>query len=202
MIDWFQRLLGEFGYFGVFLLLFIENIIPALPSEVVMPFCGFIAARGDLGFPGVIVAAVAGTMAGQMPWYYGGRWLGEQRVERLAARYGRWMTVSPREVERVFAWFERHGGPSVFFGRMIPAIRAIISVPAGIAGMPLARFVLYSTAGSTIWMGGLGYAGYKLGQNYELVAKYVEPGTKLVVAAVILIYLVRLALSFRRPRTE
>ena len=202
MIDWFQRMLGEFGYFGVVLLLFTENIFPALPSEVVMPFCGFIAARGDLGLPGVIVAAVIGTMAGQMPWYYGGRWLGEERVEKLAARYGRWMTVSPHEVARVFAWFERHGASSVFFGRMIPAIRAVISIPAGIARMPVGRFILYSSAGSAIWMGALGYAGFTLGQNYDLVAKYVEPGTKVVVAGVVLTYLVRLFLSFRKPRAE
>ena len=166
-----------------------------------MPFCGFAAARGELGLPGVIVAAVAGSMAGQMPWYYAGRLLGRVRILELSRRYGRWLTVTPHEAERVFTWFDRHGGKSVFFGRMIPAIRAIISLPAGIAAMPLGRFLLLSTIGTTIWMGGLGYAGYVLGQNYEEVAVYMEPGTKLVVAAVVLIYLVRLALSFRQPRS-
>jgi membrane protein DedA with SNARE-associated domain len=200
MIDWLENTFAALGYFGVFLMLFIENIFPALPSEVVMPFCGYLAARQDLGLGGVIFFAVLGTMAGQMPWYIGGRLLGEKRVEELARRYGRWMTVTPHEVERVFAWFERHGAASVFFGRMIPAIRAVISIPAGIARMPLGRFLVYSTLGSTIWMGGLGYAGYTLGQNYLLVAKYVEPGTKIVAVGVVLLYVFRLAMSFRKER--
>jgi membrane protein DedA with SNARE-associated domain len=112
------------------------------------------------------------------------------------------MTVTPREVARVFAWFERHGAASVFFGRMVPAVRAVISIPAGIARMPLGRFLLYSTLGSTIWMGALGYAGYVLGQNYLLVAKYVEPGTKVIAALVVLTYFFRLAMSFRKERPK
>jgi membrane protein DedA with SNARE-associated domain len=200
MIDFFQHLIDQFGYAGVFVLLFIENIFPPLPSEVVAPFCGFAAARGELSFPGVVVAAVLGSMVGQMPWYFAGRILGRRRVVALSGRFGRWLTVTPHEVERVFDWFQRFGAASVFFGRMVPAIRAVISLPAGIAKMPLATFLAYSLAGTTIWMGGLAYAGYKLGQNYTLVAKYLEPGTKIVVAAIVLIYVVRLALSFRKAK--
>jgi len=148
---------------------------------LVAPFCGYAAARGELNIVGVIAAAVFGSMVGQLPWYYAGRMLGEKRIEALAARYGRWLTVTPHEVDRVFAWFYRYGAPSVFFGRMIPAIRAVISLPAGIAEMPLGKFLAYSLAGTTIWMGGLAYAGYRLGQNYELVEEYMGPGTKIVV---------------------
>jgi membrane protein DedA with SNARE-associated domain len=197
-MDWFQHLIDSLGYAGVFLLLFIENIFPPLPSEVVAPFCGFAAARGELNLPGVIAAAVLGSMLGQMPWYFAGRLLGEKRIEALAARYGRWLTVTPRETARVFAWFERHGAGAVFFGRMIPAIRAVISLPAGIAAMPLGRFLAYSLAGTTIWMGGLIYAGFRLGEHYDLVERYIGPGTKLVVAGVIVIYVVRLSPSFRK----
>jgi membrane protein DedA with SNARE-associated domain len=202
MIDVFQHLLDTLGYAGVFLLLFIENIFPPLPSEVVAPFCGYAAARGELGLPGVIVAAVLGSMAGQMPWYYAGRILGRDRVMALSARYGRWMTVQPHEVERVFRWFDRYGPTSVFFGRMVPAIRAVISIPAGIARMSLPTFLAWSLAGTTIWMGALAYAGYRLGQNYKLVETYMGPGTKIVAALVVLIYVVRLGLSFRAPRTQ
>ncbi len=202
MIDTFQHLIDTLGYFGVFVLLLIENLFPPLPSEVVAPFCGYAAARGELDIVGVIAAAVFGSMVGQLPWYYAGRMLGEKRIEALAARYGRWLTVTPHEVDRVFAWFYRYGAPSVFFGRMIPAIRAVISLPAGIAAMPLGKFLAFSLAGTTIWMGGLAYAGYRLGQNYELVEKYMGPGTKIVVAAIVLAYLVRLALSFRKAPAE
>jgi len=126
MIDTFQHLIDQLGYAGVLLLLFVENIFPPLPSEVVMPFCGFAAARGQLGLPGVIAAAVLGSMLGQMPWYYAGRLLGQRRVLALAGRYGRWLTVTPHEVERVLGWFQRYGAGTVFFGRMVPAIRAVI----------------------------------------------------------------------------
>src|SRR5262249_12578434 len=103
---------------------------------------------------------------------------------------------------RVFKWFYRYGAASVFFGRMVPAIRAVISLPAGIAAMPFGKFLAYSLAGTTLWMGGLAYAGYVLGQNYELVEKYIGPGTKLAVAVIVLTYLVRLALSFRKASAE
>jgi len=202
MIDFFQHLIDTLGYFGVFLLLLIENLFPPLPSEVVAPFCGYAAARGELNIVGVIAAAVFGSMVGQLPWYYAGRVLGQRRVEALAGSYGRWLTVTPHEVRRVFAWFNRYGAASVFFGRMMPAIRAVISLPAGIAAMPFGKFLAYSLAGTTIWMGGLAYAGFLLGQNYELVEEYMGPGTKIVVALVVLTYFVRLALSFRKAPAE
>lgn len=202
MIDAFQHLIDALGYFGVFLLLLIENLFPPLPSEVVAPFCGYAAGRGALNIWGVIFAAVFGSMVGQLPWYFAGRLLGEKRIEALAARFGRWLTVTPHEVDRVFKWFHRYGAASVFFGRMVPAIRAVISLPAGIATMPFGKFLAYSLAGTTIWMGGLAYAGYRLGQNYALVGKYVSPGTKIVVALIVLIYFVRLALSFRKAPAE
>lgn len=202
MIEVFQHLIDTFGYFGVFALLLIENLFPPLPSEVVAPFCGYAAARGELNIWGVIAAAVLGSMIGQLPWYYAGRLLGEKRIEALAARYGRWLTVTPHEVDRVFKWFYRYGAASVFFGRMVPAIRAVISLPAGIAAMPFGKFLAYSFAGTTLWMGGLAYAGYMLGQNYELVEKYMGPGTKIVVALIVVIYFVRLGLSFRKAPAE
>ena len=202
MIERFQQLIDTLGYFGVFLLLFIENIFPPLPSEVVAPFCGYAAARGELSIGGVIVAAVLGSMVGQMPWYYAGWVLGRKRIVALSARYGRWLTVTPHEVERVFDWFHRFGPASVFFGRMVPAIRAVISLPAGIAHMSLVSFLAFSLAGTTLWMGGLAYAGYRLGQNYQQVEVYMGPGTKIVVALIVLVYVVRLALSFRKAPTE
>jgi membrane protein DedA with SNARE-associated domain len=202
MIDFFQHQIDTLGYFGVFVLLLIENLFPPLPSEVVAPFCGYAAARGELSIVGVIVAAVAGSMVGQLPWYFAGRVLGKERIAALGARHGRWLTVTPHEIDRVFGWFYRYGAVSVFFGRMIPAIRAVISLPAGIAALPFGKFLAFSLAGTTLWMGGLAYAGYRLGQNYQLVAKYIEPGTKIVAVLIVLIYLVRLALSFRKAPAE
>jgi membrane protein DedA with SNARE-associated domain len=201
VIDHLLHVIGTLNYFTVFLLLLIQGLFPPLPSEVVVPFCGYAAARGDLNIWGVIAASTAGAMVGQLPWYIVGWYLGRKRVEALAARYGRWLTVTPGEVALVLNWFHRFGAVSVFFATMLPAIRAVISLPAGIAHVRLGTFLAFSLAGTAIWMSVLSYAGYRLGQNYELVAKYVEPGTKLIVAAVVLAYFIRLALSFRKPRT-
>jgi len=202
MIDHLLHLVGTLNYFTVFALLLIQGLFPPLPSEVVVPFCGYAAARGDLNIWGVVAASTAGAMFGQLPWYFVGWYFGRGRVETLAARYGRWLTVTPGEVALVLDWFHRFGAVSVFFASMLPAVRAVISLPAGIAHVRFRTFLAFSLAGTTVWMGVLSYAGYRLGQNYELVAKYVEPGTKIIVAAVVAAYFIRLALSFRKPKVR
>lgn len=202
MIDHILHLFGTLNYGTVFVLLLIQSLFPPLPSEVAVPFCGYAAARGDLNVWGVAAAATLGSTVGQLPWYFVGRFFGGERIKTIAARHGRWLTVTPGEVELVLNWFNRFGAVSIFFGAMMPAIRAVISLPAGIARIRFGTFLAFSLAGTTIWMTILSYAGYRLGQNYELVARYVEPGTKAIVAAVVLLYFVRLGLSFRKPKTS
>jgi membrane protein DedA with SNARE-associated domain len=202
MIDHIIHLFGTLNYFTVFALLLFQGLFPPLPTEVAVPFCGYAAARGDLNVWGVAAAATLGALVGQLPWYVAGWYFGGARVKGLAARYGRWLTVTPGEVELVLNWFYRFGAVSVFFGAMIPAIRAVISLPAGIARVRFGTYLPFVAAGTAIWMTILSYAGYRLGQNYELVARYVAPGTKAVGALVVVAYLARLALSFRKPRTS
>ncbi len=137
MFDWITGIVDRTGYLGVALLMFAENLFPPVPSELIMPLAGFAAARGDLSLPLVLAAGVAGSLAGALFWYWIGRKVGADRLKRWAGRHGRWLTLSPGDVDEADAWFDRHGVKAVLLGRLIPAVRTLVSVPAGLAAMPL-----------------------------------------------------------------
>ncbi|GGJ98439.1 DedA family protein [Pseudomonas matsuisoli] len=180
------------GYWGIFGLMLAENIFPPIPSEAIMPLAGFLAARGDLNFFLVVFAGTMGSYIGAIPWYYAGKFFGEERVRVVTRRFGRWLTISEDDVDKAKHWFHAHGKSAVFFGRLIPAIRTLISVPAGIARMPFWTFTFYTLLGSGLWTGFLTMAGYLLHANYDQVAVYLDPGSKVVVGIVVLVYLYRL----------
>lgn len=192
MFDKIVEIVSAFGYIGVFLLMLLENIFPPIPSELIMPLAGFVAARGDLNFIGVILVGTAGSVVGALPWYYAGAKLGQERMKRLAKRWGHWLTLSPEDVDKASGWFDRHGKGAVFFGRLIPAVRTLISVPAGIAGMSMTKFLIYSTLGSLIWTALLALAGFVLESQYEKVSQYLDPVSTGVVVLMVLYYLYRL----------
>lgn len=192
MFDFIVDFVSQGGYLGVFLLMAAENIFPPIPSEMIMPLAGFVAARGELNIILVLLAGTAGSVIGALPWYYAGRLFGHERIRRIAGRHGRWFTVTPNEVDRALETFKRHGRKAVFFGRLVPAIRTLISVPAGVAHMPMIPFLAYSTAGSLIWTALLAAAGFVLQAQYTLVAEYLDPGSKIVVGLVLAVYLYRL----------
>ena len=192
MFDKIVEIVSAFGYLGVFLLMLLENIFPPIPSELIMPLAGFVAARGYLNFIAVILVGTAGSVVGALPWYYAGAKLGQARMKRFAERWGHWLTLSPEDVDKASEWFDRHGKGAVFFGRLIPAVRTLISVPAGIAGMSMTKFLLYSTLGSLIWTALLALAGYLLESQYEKVSEYMNPISTGVVVLMVLYYLYRL----------
>lgn len=192
MFEWIVDTVSRSGYLGVAVLMFLENVFPPIPSELIMPMAGFAAARGSLNLVLVIVAGVAGSMLGALPWYYAGRLLGAERLQRWADRHGRWLTVSARDVEAASGWFARHGGTAVFLGRLVPAVRTLISVPAGVAHMRLLPFLALSAGGTLLWTGLLAGAGYLLEAQYAIVADTIDPASKLVVAGIVAAYLIRL----------
>lgn len=192
MFDKIVEVVSAFGYIGVFLLMLLENIFPPIPSELIMPLAGFVAARGELNFIAVILVGTAGSVVGALPWYYAGAKLGQDRMKRLADRWGHWLTLTPDDVDNASNWFERHGKAAVFFGRLIPAVRTLISVPAGIAGMSMTLFLIYSTLGSLIWTALLALAGYLLESQYQKVAHYLDPVSTGIVALMVGYYLYRL----------
>jgi membrane protein DedA with SNARE-associated domain len=191
MFEFITNFLQSSGYLGVFLLMALENIFPPIPSELIMPFAGFVVARGDLNLVGVLVAGTVGSVAGAYPWYWGARKYGKDRLKQFADRHARWMTVTGEDIDKAIAAFDRHGRSVVLFGRLIPAIRTLISVPAGLACMSIGQFLLYSTIGSLAWTGVLTGAGFILESNYEQVGKYVDSVSKGIFGILLAWYIYR-----------
>ena len=153
MADWVTDLIAEHGYLALVLLMFLENVFPPIPSELIMPFAGYAVAKGDINPIAAVIAGSAGSLLGALAWYGVGYGLGSEGLKRVAKRYGRWLTISESDVEHAERWFDRYGGAAVCIGRLIPAVRSVISAPAGIAQMGLLRFLLWSSIGTTAWTG-------------------------------------------------
>ena len=198
MGQWIQQLVDQLGYLGVAVLMFAETVFPPLPSEVIMPLAGLRASRGALSLPGVVAAGAAGAMAGNLCWYAVARMLGIERLHGLVDRHGRWLTLEWQEVERAKTWFHGHGGPFVCIGRIVPTVRSVVSIPAGLVRMPLGPFLLWSTIGTTAWTATLAAAGYLLGQRYGAVERYVGPVSTAIIIALVLWYAWRVATWGRR----
>jgi membrane protein DedA with SNARE-associated domain len=200
MADWIAGVVEQLGYVGVFLLMLAENLFPPIPSEVVMPLAGFTASSGDLSLAGVVAAGVLGSLAGAAFWFWIGARYGLPRLRSAAARHGRWLTIAPPDVDQAVHWFERHGRKAVLFGRLVPAVRTLISVPAGVLGMGHRRFALYTTIGTAVWTAALAWAGHRLGAHYEDVAHWMGPVSNVILAALVAWYLWRVATFDRRVR--
>lgn len=198
MFDWITALIDQLGLPGVALMMFLENVFPPIPSELIMPLAGFNAAQGRMGLVGVILAGTLGSLAGAVLWYLLGRAVGTARLRRLAARHGRWLTVTPGELDRADAWFDRHGGVAVFLGRLVPTVRTLISIPAGLSEMPLGRFLAWSGLGTLIWTTLLALTGYLLEDAYHRVENWVNPVSTVVVVGIVGLYLWRVATWGRR----
>jgi membrane protein DedA with SNARE-associated domain len=204
MKEWIVQIVESSGYGGLALLMFLENIFPPIPSELIMPLGGFAAAQGKMTFPLVILAGTIGSVIGQLPLYYLGNFLGKKRLMHLADRYGKWLAISGDDIDKSMGWFSRHGGRAVLLCRLVPGVRSFISIPAGICGMALPRFLFYSFIGMGVWASILGYAGYALGQNYERVEHYIGPVSYVVfggLAIALIIWVIRRKRNPPAPRT-
>jgi membrane protein DedA with SNARE-associated domain len=199
MLDWITNLVRGMGAPGVGLLMFLENVFPPIPSEVIMPLAGFVAEQGGLNFWAAVVAGGVGSLVGATGWYWVGRSVGERRLRAWVDRHGRWLTLSGGDVDTAKHWFERHGGFAVFVGRLVPGVRTLISVPAGFAAMPLLPFLLYSAAGTALWTVALAVAGRMLGSQYERVSRVLEPAGAVVLALIAALYAVRVVRWRRGP---
>ncbi len=183
---WILAIMAKLGYTGVVAFMFLENVFPPIPSELIMPAGGFAASQGQMTLIGVILAGTLGSVLGALPLYYLGTIFDEPRLLKLTEKYGKFVLVKPDDVLKANAWFNKYGKAVIFFGRMIPAIRSLISIPAGMNRMPLLPFLLLTTLGSAIWSALLAYAGYVLGANYDKVEQFISPISKGVVAIVLL----------------
>lgn len=192
MTDWIVRLIEQSGYLGIAFLMFLETVFPPIPSEVIMPIAGVAAGKGKLDLGGVIACGTAGAMLGNIVWYLGARALGVVRLKPLIDRYGRWLTLDWAEVQRAERWFARFGTFFVFMGRLLPTIRSLVSIPAGLLRMRFRDFFIASTIGTGAWTAILALAGYQLQQNVEDVGKVVGPASTAIMVTLVAAYVWRL----------
>ncbi|WP_294173270.1 DedA family protein [uncultured Sphingomonas sp.] len=197
MTDWVFRLIDTTGYVGVFLLMFLETVFPPIPSEVIMPVAGLRAAQGPLHLAGVIGAGSAGAMVGNFFWYLLARVIGMKRFHPFIDRHGRWLTMDWGDVQKAERLFGRFGGVVVGIGRVLPTVRSVVSIPAGLLHMRLRTFLIWSTVGTVVWSSGLAVAGYLLGRRFDRIEEVVGPLSTVVIGAIVLLYLWR-QLTWRR----
>jgi membrane protein DedA with SNARE-associated domain len=199
MFQWITGLIGRQGYAGIAALTFLENVFPPIPSELVIPLAGFVAAEGELRLDLVIAVAVLGSLAGATLWYELGRRIGERRLRRWIGRHGRWLTIGATDLDRAEAWFRRHGKAAVFFGRLVPGLRTFISLPAGFTRMPRGTFLFYSLLGTAIWTAALAYAGVVLRASFTLVSGYIDIATHVILAGIGVAMIWRYVKCWRSP---
>ncbi|REK18186.1 MAG: DedA family protein [Planctomycetota bacterium] len=192
MHDWLLKFAESAGYWGVAALMVLENIFPPIPSEVVMPWAGYAAGNGQMQLLGVIAAGSVGSVLGTLPWYYVGKWVGSERLQQWAARHGAWLALSSGEVERALKWFESRGSITVLVCRLVPGVRTLISVPAGVVEMSMPKFLALTVIGTVAWTAALACLGWYLRDQYTLVETYLGPAGMVVVGALIAWWLVRL----------
>lgn len=185
MIEWVTNMVAAGGWPGVLLLMFLENLFPPIPSEVIMPLAGFAAARGQMNFAAAVIAGVVGTLLGNAFWYELARAIGSARIRPLFARYGRWFAVDDKDYDKAEATLRRYGPVALFFGRLLPGIRTVISIPAGLVDIPRLVFYVWTALGSLVWILFLTSAGYWMEDHYDKVESWFEPLSYVVVAGMI-----------------
>ena len=189
LASWIQDVIERLGAVGVALLVILENVFPPIPSEIVLPFAGFVAQRGDGSVVVMIFAATLGAVVGALVLYGIAAVIGPERLAAFVARFGRWFGVKPADLVRAEQWFDRHAVAAVLLGRCVPLIRSIVSIPAGFRRMAITPFLLYTALGSLVWNTALIGAGAILGNQWERVEPYVATLQWVVVAAVALLVL-------------
>ncbi len=197
MADWIFGVVDALGALGVGLLILLENLIPPIPSEVILPLAGFRARTGALNVLTVWPAATAGSVLGALILYGLGAWLGHDRLHRLAGH--RWFVfASQKDIDRGDELFDRHGGKVVLLARCVPFLRSVVSIPAGISGMPVLRFTVLTTIGSGIWNAAFIGLGWVLGENWNTVEQWLGPVSYVVIGLLVVGLVV---LAVRRHRS-
>ena len=174
MENWITEFMSEFGYFGVLLLILLENIFPPIPSEVILTFGGFMTTFSDMTQLGVIIAATIGSVIGAMILYSIGLLIDVSRLEKIVDRWGHLLRLTRKDIHKADAWFDKYGPWTVFFCRLVPLIRSLISIPAGMSNMNFPLFLLLTTLGSLLWNGILVSVGVAVGDNWASIVHYMD----------------------------
>ena len=174
MQAWILQVMGQYGALGIFFLIFIENVFPPIPSEVILAFGGFMTLQTTLSVQCVILAATLGSVAGALVLYGAGRWVGQTRLTAFVRRYGKYLGLKEENVKKAMRCYQRYQKRTVFFCRMAPIVRSLISVPAGLSRMPMGPFLLLTTLGSALWNTVLVLAGRALGHAWSSIGAFMD----------------------------
>lgn len=202
MEAWITAVMENYGYAGIFFLILIENIFPPIPSEIVLTVGGFMTTTAAMTIPGVIAASTAGSVSGAVILYYLGRWLSVEKLEGLVESHGKWLRIKKQDLYKADAWFDRYGVWTVFFGRLIPVVRSLISIPAGMSGMTLKWFLLFTTAGTLIWNTILVTIGAAVGENRAAIMRQMELYSNVVYVLLIVGVFLMVWYFIRKSRDE
>ncbi|WP_373488000.1 DedA family protein [Blastomonas sp.] len=198
MSDFIVDLIARGGYLGIALLMALENVFPPIPSEVIMGLAGIEAGQGRMAFWGVIASGTIGSTAGNYVWYALGRWIGLGRVDTFVTRWGRWLTLDHAEIERFSIFFQRFGSITVLVARMLPTVRTLISLPAGLFRMSRLRFIVWTLLGTSVWNIVIAGIGFQLGRRVEQIDQYTGPVSTGIIGLIVVAYAVRVI--FWRPK--
>ncbi|MFD0589811.1 DedA family protein [Paenibacillus sp. GCM10027627] len=200
MESWITEFMEQYGYFGILLMIALENLFPPIPSEVVLTFGGFMTTNTEMTPFGVIMVATVGSLVGAIILYYIGKILGVERLEKIVDRWGRVLRVKKEDIRKADAWFDKYGYWAVFICRMIPLIRSLISLPAGMSGMKLVPFLFFTTIGTLIWNTILVSIGAAVGDNWHDIVNFVDVYSNIVYALIAIAVIVVFVLYIRRAK--
>ena len=184
-------IMNKFGYIGICLLIFIENLFPPIPSELILTFGGFMTINTTMTIIGVIIASTIGSVVGAIVLYYIGKILNKERLIKIVtSKYGKLLRVKPKDIESADKWFDEKGNKTVFFCRFIPVVRSLISIPAGMSEMPIVKFLVYTTVGSAIWNTALVLVGAFAGDKKDYILNIIDNLSNVILILLVILFVV------------
>lgn len=179
---WVEQIISSMGYVGLYLVMFLENVFPPIPSEVVLPLAGSLTLTGRFSIFWITIVGMLGSLSGAFLFYGLGKWLGEPRVRTIMEKYGRYALLSTNDLDQSLKWFEKYDDWVIFFSRMVPIVRSLISIPAGIAAMDITKFSFFTILGTALWSLLLALGGRLLGEQWPLIAEFINTYQNIVLA--------------------
>ncbi|WP_391206535.1 DedA family protein [Psychrobacillus sp. L4] len=198
MEAWITDWLSQFGYLGVFLLILIENIFPPIPSEVILTLGGFMTTTTTMTRLGIVIASTAGSVGGAAILYWIGTLLDVNRLEKIVQKYGKLLRLTTKDIQKANVWFDKYGVWAVFFGRLVPLVRSLISIPAGMSKMSFGLFLLFTTLGTLIWNTVLVSVGAAVGENWDEIVRYMDIYSNVVYIILAIIGIIFLVWYFKK----
>jgi membrane protein DedA with SNARE-associated domain len=202
MENWITQFMEQYGYLGVFLMIALENVFPPIPSEIILPFGGFMTTYTSMTVPGVVIASTAGSVVGAVILYGIGLLLDVERLEKIIDRFGHILRVTKEDVHKADAWFDKYGIWTVLFCRMVPLIRSLISIPAGMSNMKFWLFLVFTTVGTLIWNIILVSVGAALGDNWDRITEFMDVYSNIAYAIIGIGIIIFLVYFFNKKRKK